>query len=298
LGKPLGEGEKALLGPGLHWSFPYPIDEYIKVPISAIQKANSSVGWYATTPEMEQAGTDDFALPIGTPLNPVADGYAMTADKNIVHSRVTLTYHISDPVGYIFNFKDAAKTVQSAIDNALLHSAAQFNVDDILTRDVAGFREAVRKRVIELVEKQNLGIVVEECIVQSRAPRQLKEAFENVLQAEVARGKVLNQALSYENEITNRANADAQSLINAAQTERVRLVQDVNSQAERFKELLPKYRENPSLFVQQRLTETLGRVLTNAQDKILFSQGPNGKERELRLLLNRESPKKTEDKKS
>src|SRR5689334_9828543 len=33
LGKPVGEGQKALLGPGLHWSYPYPIDEYVKVPI-------------------------------------------------------------------------------------------------------------------------------------------------------------------------------------------------------------------------------------------------------------------------
>ena len=33
-GKPVGEGEKALLNPGLHWSFPYPIDESILVSIS------------------------------------------------------------------------------------------------------------------------------------------------------------------------------------------------------------------------------------------------------------------------
>src|SRR5215831_4344437 len=51
LGRPVGEGQKALLGPGLHWSFPYPIDEYVKVPISAIQRVSSTVGWYATTPE-------------------------------------------------------------------------------------------------------------------------------------------------------------------------------------------------------------------------------------------------------
>src|SRR6266496_3554567 len=28
LGKPVGQGEKALLGPGLHLSFPYPIDDH------------------------------------------------------------------------------------------------------------------------------------------------------------------------------------------------------------------------------------------------------------------------------
>jgi hypothetical protein len=60
--------------------------------------------------------------------------------------------------------------------------------------------------------------------------------------------------------------------------------------------LLPKYNENPSLFVQQRLTESLGRVMTNVQDKIFLTEGENGRTKELRLLLNRELPKaKTEE---
>ncbi len=37
-GKPVGEGQKALLTSGLHWSFPYPIDEVVKIPITEIQK--------------------------------------------------------------------------------------------------------------------------------------------------------------------------------------------------------------------------------------------------------------------
>src|SRR5215467_2201707 len=63
LGRPVGEGQKALLGPGLHWSFPYPIDEYVKVPIAAIQRVSSTAGWYATTPEQEMAGTETPSLP-------------------------------------------------------------------------------------------------------------------------------------------------------------------------------------------------------------------------------------------
>ncbi len=41
-GKPVGEGPQALLGPGLHWSFPYPIDEVVKIPITEIQKVTST----------------------------------------------------------------------------------------------------------------------------------------------------------------------------------------------------------------------------------------------------------------
>src|SRR5262245_19735006 len=204
LGKPVGEGEKALLGPGLHYSLPYPIDEYVKVPITAIQKVRSNVGWFATTAAQEVSGEDRTALPVTTPMDPQVDGYVLTADNNIVHARATVTYHISDPVGYIFNFVNASNAVLSAVDNALIYTAAQFKVDDILTRDVVGFKEAVRKRAADLADRQNLGIVVEDCQVETLPPRQLKDAFANVLKAELTRRTVLDQAHIYENQTTNR----------------------------------------------------------------------------------------------
>jgi membrane protease subunit HflK len=291
-GKPVGEGPNALLGPGAHWSFPFPIDEYVKVSISGIQKVISTVGWYATTPEQELAGTES---PPNASLNPAADGYALTADGNIVHTRATLTYRIHDPIQYVFSFVNASNAIQSALDNALLSTASRFKVDDILTRDIAGFTEAVRKRTTQLVEQQNLGIIVEQCVVQSIPPRQLKEAFANVLKAEVNRTTVLHAARSYENQVLSRAGADSQSRTNAAESERARFVSDVSSRADQFRDLLPKYRENPSLFVQQRLTETLGRVFTNVQDKIFVPESVDGNSMELRYLFNRELPKPKTD---
>jgi len=286
-GKPVGEGEKALLGSGLHWSFPYPIDEYVKVRIKEIQQIKSTAGWYATTPEQELAGTEMPVAP-GTPINPAVDGYALTADGNIVHTRATLHFRIEDPVQYVFNFVNASNVIQNALDRALIYSAAHFNVDDILYRDVAGFRDAVRRRATDLIEQQNVGVSVAQCDVESKPPRQLKQAFDNVVTAGQNRNKVLNEAHSYENQATNRAYADAVSRINLAESDRARLVTEMASQAERFQEILPSYQTNRNLFVQQRLNETLGRVLTNVQEKIFLPERADGKSRELRLLLNRE----------
>jgi regulator of protease activity HflC (stomatin/prohibitin superfamily) len=230
-------------------------------------------------------------LPVNYPLNPLVDGYVLTGDRNIVHTRATVTYHISDPVAYVFKFVNASNTVQSAINNALIYAASNFKVDDILTRDVAGFKEAVRKRAIELVTQESLGIEIEECLVQSRPPRQLKDAFDSVLRAALMQQKLLEDAHSRESQVSSKAGADARSLINAAESDRSRQVNEVTSQAERFKELLPKFGQNPGLFAQQRLTETLGRVLTNAQDKIFVTEGAGGNPKEFRVLLNREPPK-------
>src|SRR5881394_2080254 len=82
-GRPVGTGEAALLKPGLHFSLPYPIADHVTVSITGRQKVTSTAGWYAVTAAQRAAGTEPFP---GATLNPVADGYALTADQNIVHA--------------------------------------------------------------------------------------------------------------------------------------------------------------------------------------------------------------------
>jgi len=286
-GRPVGEGEKVLLNSGWHWSYPYPIDEVVKIPITEIQKVNSTVGWYATTAEQELSGEE---LPSGPSLNPAVDGYAITADTNIIHTRVTLYYHIEDPIHFVFDFVSASNTVQNALDNALLYTAAHFNVDDVLTRDVAGFRDAVLQRVSNLTEQDQLGIVIDQCEVQSIPPRQLRDVFSQVTSARENRNKILNDARSYENQVLSQAGAQASSITNAAAADRARYVQSITAEAKRFSDLLPKFESNPSLFAQVTLVQAMGPILTNAQDKIFLPGRADGKPRELRLMLNREPP--------
>jgi modulator of FtsH protease HflK len=297
LGRPVGEGAKILLNSGWHWSLPYPIDEVIKIPISEIQKVGSTVGWYATTPELELSGVEP---PAGVSLNPVADGYAITADHNIIHTRAVLFYHIEDPVRAVFGFTSntnfaydlagVSNAVQNVLNNALLYTAAHYNVDDILTRDVAGFRDAVLQRVGDLTEQEQLGIAIDQCEVQSIPPRQLKDVFGRVTSARENRNKLLNEAHSYENQVLSRAGAQAASITNAAAADRARYVESITAEAKRFSDLQPKYESNPGLFAQQMLVQAMGPLLTNVQDKIFLPQRADGKPRELRLQLNREPP--------
>jgi modulator of FtsH protease HflK len=291
-GKPVGSGQAALLEPGLHWSAPYPIDECVKVSITGIQQVRSTVGWYAATPEQELAGKEP---PAGPSLNPAVDGHVLTADNNIIHSRATLSYHINDPIRYVFAFVNASNAVQNALDSALVSSAAHFTVDDILTRDRLGFREAVRKRVSDLAAAQDLGLVIDQCDVESIRPRQVKEAFERVNQAEIGRSTALNQARSDAVQVLSKASADASSLTNTAASDRARLVAAMAGQADQFEKLLPIYRQNPDLYLQKRLTESIGRVFTNAREKFFIPETSGGKPNpQIRIKINPEPSRKTQ----
>ena len=289
-GKPVGEGEKALLGAGLHWSLPYPIDEVVKIPITEIQSVSSTIGWYAVTPEQELSGLEPPVMP-GTPLNPAVDGYLITADANIIHSRATLYYRIEDPKQYVFGFVNASNAVQNALDNALLYSAARFKVDDVLYGDVAGFKEEVSRRVTRLIDQEQLGVVVDHCEVRSKAPRQVNPAFDRVTTARENRNKVLNDAHREANQILSEAGAQTAAITNAAAADKARLVKSITGEARRFNDLLPEFETNPGLFMQVKLMAAMDQVLINAQDKIFLPERLDGKTRELRLLLNREPPK-------
>jgi membrane protease subunit HflK len=289
-GKPRGEGAKALLGPGLHWSFPYPIDEVEKVSVTEIQRVTSTVGWYATTPEQELANTEP---PAGSSLNPAVDGYTLTADANIIHVRSTLYYVIEDPVRYVFNFVSASNVVQNALNNAIVFASANFKVDDILTRDKFAFQEAVQKRASALLEQENVGVAVRQCDVQTTWPRQqkVKEAFVAVLNAQINRDKLLQEASTETNRVLTSAQATSNSIVTLAEAQRVQFVSEISSRATNFLSILPRYQANAGLFVQQRLNETMGRVLTNVQEKIYLPERTDGKPRDLWLMLNREPVK-------
>jgi membrane protease subunit HflK len=286
-GKPVGAGQGALLNSGLHWSFPYPIDEVVKIPITEIQKVTSNNGWYFTTPEQELSGEE---IPAGPSLDPAIDGYAITADRNIIHVRATIYYHIEDPVRYVFNFTSASNTVQNILDNAVLYTAGHFRVDDALYTDQAGFRDAVRQRVDELTDQEQLGIVIDNCEIQNIPPRQLADVFAQVTTSRENRDTAINNANSDANKILLDSGAQAAAIVNEAESARTRYVTKIEADANTFTNLLAKYEDNPSLFVQQTLLPVMSQSLTNVQDKMFLPVHANGRPVELRLMINREPP--------
>ena len=284
-GKPVGVGADQLLGPGLHWSFPYPIDEVVTIPIGEIQRVTSTVGWYATTPEMEASNNEPSA---GPSLNPGIDGYAITADGNIIHVRATLSYRISDPLKHKFSFVKGSNVVQQTLDSALFHTTSLFTVDQLLTTDKVAFQEKLLARMRAVVEQKQLGILIEQAEIRLIPPRQVKPAFDLAFAADIERRKVLEDARSYSGRVLSTASGEANSITNAAQTDFTRLVQAVAAEARYFQDQLPYYKADPGLFSARLQTEMLGRAMTNVQDKWIAPQPKDGKPRELRLQLSRE----------
>src|SRR5258706_49944 len=94
-------------------------------------------------------------------LRPGVDGYTLAGDGDILHAKTTLSYRISDPVSYTFNFVNPTNLLQHILDNALFYASARFSADDALYRNKLAFQEMVQARVEQMVETLKLGVRIE-----------------------------------------------------------------------------------------------------------------------------------------
>jgi modulator of FtsH protease HflK len=285
-GKPVGTTlEQQLRQPGLQWKFPYPIDEVVRIPVGESRTLTSTVGWYYVTPAEEAAGLEPARLPY---LRPGVDGYALAGDGNIVHVRTSLSYRITDPIQYAFNFLNVTNLLENVLDNAILHTTAQFDADATLYRDKLAFQEQLFQRVATMIDRHQLGVTIDPREVRTRPPLAVEEAFENVLRAQQQGDIQVQQAQSYARGATNRAMGEASAIIRDGVTQSNFLIQTMSAETNRFLGLRASYESNPRLFQQRLLAETTGRVLTNAQLKTFLPNRAHGKPWEVRILLNKE----------
>lgn len=283
-GKPVGTGEQQLLGPGLHWSFPSPIDEIVRIPIGEVQIVRSRAGWYQVTPEEEASGQEQ---PGNFTLNPAVDGYTLTSDGNIIHVRATIRYRITDPLNYVLNFVSASNVVENAVDNALFYASSFYTADRAIRDDQLGFRETVLNRVRDLVNQHKLGISIESGEVTVRPPKQVREAFDQVTIADIGRRATNDQAQAYANTLVSTARGRASAILNEGRSDATRLIQQVSAESRYFKDQLASYASSPEMFRSRLQAEAMGRILTNVQDRVFSLPLPeDGSDTQVRWLLN------------
>ncbi len=288
-GKPVGEGADQIRKQGLHWAFPYPIDEIVKISIGESKTIRTTGAWYAVAPGDEAAGI----TPSGNPqLTPGVDGHVITSDGNILHVRATLRYKIEKPIDYTFQFTGVTNLIRSCLDNSIHWASVRFTADAVLYEDRVGFRDAIRQRLATLIERDRIGITIDNLDVEVVAPLFVKTYFDQVIAAGQDRSKKINEAQGEYDRVTREAVGEAQRTRDTGLSMSNSLVQAVSADAQFFSEQLEDYRKNPQLFRDRLRIASLARILTNAQDKF-FQPARVG---EIRIGLSREpeGPRKSD----
>ncbi|MBN1675540.1 MAG: protease modulator HflK [Kiritimatiellae bacterium] len=274
-----------VLGPGVHLACPYPVEEVVRVPTTRLRTIRSDTFWYA---DRKQGVLE---MPLDPWLRPGRDGYMLTGDANILHAKWALEYTVEDPEAWRFRMHDMDRLLHNELDHAAVAVCASTPVDCAHRTEVERFRRGVEAMLRNRCEMLQLGVRIKSVyLLEPSAPRQVRAAFDAVVQAEQERSEKINKARTYAARRVNEAQGRKARLVADAEVYRNRLVREISADAAYFTQIYAKFAAQPEIITQTLLQDTLRRVLAGVDQKYVVRRDPDGKQ-ELRILVSPEKPK-------
>ncbi|MCI3943497.1 HflK protein [Pseudomonas syringae] len=213
-------------------------------------------------------------------------GQMLTEDENIVEVPLTVQYKISDLRAFVVNVDQPEISLQHATESALRHVVGSTAMDQVLTEGRELMASEIKERLQRFLDTYGTGITVTQVNVQSAAaPREVQEAFDDVIRAREDEQRARNQAESYANGVIPEARGQAQRILEDANGYRDEVVSRAKGEADRFTKLVAEYRKAPEVTRQRLYLDTMQEVFSNTS-KVLVT-GDKGQNNLLYLPLDK-----------
>ncbi|WP_374439366.1 FtsH protease activity modulator HflK [Pseudomonas panipatensis] len=200
-------------------------------------------------------------------------GQMLTEDENIVEVPLTVQYKISNLKDFVLNVDQPEVSLQHATESALRHVAGSTTMDQILTEGREQMATEVRDRLQRFLDTYKTGITVTQVNIQSAAaPREVQEAFDDVIRAREDEQREKNQAEAYANGVVPEARGQAQRIIEEANGYRDEVVSRAQGEADRFGKLAAEYHKAPEVTRQRLYLDTMQEVLSQTSKVLVGGQ--------------------------
>jgi membrane protease subunit HflK len=282
-------GEERLLNPGLHWVFPSPIEEIIKIPVE--KQINLAIDnfWYYQNPSELLPEGPTTARRYGRTLDPIVDGYCLTrggqenpqdeasagTDYGIVHCKFQVIYNINDPERFFRNVfvrdikpgdvnfdvitNSVSPLLSSIVADAVVTTMVNYNIEEALFLSQNSIVQDTQQLIQKKLNTIESGIKVTNLqLTDITWPRQVEMAFQASILSKQAGQIAIDEAKGY---AVNTLNEAAGPVANE-------LIEVINSQNEISKEQEDYLWSRVAGEAQDRLTQARAyrtKVVENAK---------------------------------
>lgn len=203
--------------PGLHFSWPYPIGEFITIDTGQEAFEIDEAFMPVLTEAQRRRSLDeaDMRRVAQTGLKPGQDGSLITADGAIVHAMFSVTYRREDPASFVRNVHepDEERLVRAAVERAVVQAVAHMPIDDVLKERASaegagegGLASEVRAQAQRFLDAMDSGIRVEQVILKDRTPPlSIRPSFSSVQAAQSSAERAREVAEQERRELLNAA---------------------------------------------------------------------------------------------
>ena len=254
---------------GLHWFWPAPIGTRNIVVVTETRRLE--LGF--------RSGTEGITA---TQVVPV-ESQMITGDDNIVDVQAVVQYVIIDLPYFLFNVDDPGeplrgvspgepdgRTLRDVTESALRQVVGSRKIDDVLTTE----KEQVQTEVLSLMKRMlndyETGIDVRGVLLQNvNPPREVQDAFDDVVRAREDRDKLINLAQAYEADQIPKANGSAARIVEAAQGFKDGRIAKASGEALGFRAILEGYKISPDVTRERLYLEAIESILPKTRKFII-----------------------------
>jgi membrane protease subunit HflK len=172
------------LGPGLNFTFPWPIQEVTKENVSEIRSV--------------KIGSEGEKL-------------ILTGDQNLVDLSYVIRWNIKNLEQFTFQLDDPELTIREVAESAMRASLAEQRLDQVVSgAGRAAIESQVAMRMQQLLDAYKAGVAIQGVAIEKAdPPSKVVDAFKDVSAAQQDANAMRNRARAYAQQVKARAEGDA-----------------------------------------------------------------------------------------
>jgi membrane protease subunit HflK len=209
----------------------------------------------------------------GQNITDQTNGIMITSDFNLINIDFYLEYRVNDPVAYLFNSQEPEEILRNIALAAIRSTVVDFTVDEAMTTGKSAIQSAVKSKIAEDLNQQQIGLSIVNITIQDAEPptQEIILAFKEVETAKQSAETRINQARKYENEQIPAAEAEADRIVQSAEAQKAARIAEAEGQVARFNAMYEQYALNPLITKQRMFYEALEDLLPDL--KVIITDG-------------------------
>lgn len=232
---------KAESDPGLHFKIPF---------IQQVTKVNTTIQGINIGYSESGDSTEEESLMI-------------TSDFNFVNVDFFVEYRVVDPVKAVYSSKEPVAILKNIAQSCIRTAISNYDVDSVLTTGKNEIQARIKEMIIEELASYDIGLQLTNITIQDSEPPtvEVMEAFKNVETAKQGKETTINNANKYRNEKLPIAEADADQILQEAESSKTVRINEARAEVAMFNARYEEYRKNPLVTKQRMFYEAMEDIL-------------------------------------
>jgi membrane protease subunit HflK len=245
---------------GLRYRLPSPFQSHQVVDVATVRRAE--IGFRS-----ERGGNS------ATP----GESLMLTGDENIVDVQLFVQYLVQDPQKFLFRARSPELALRSSAEVALRAAVGQNAIDYTMTEGRVEVQDRVKKQLQELLDLYGTGLLATEArLLVVDPPKEVKEAFHDVVRAWEDRERLIKEAEGYAEGVVPKARGEAVQMLRVAEAYREQRLIRARGDADRFVRLHAEYQKAEAVTRDRLFLEMVDRVLPRTRTVVVDSRGDRG----------------------